>query len=286
MYTRVGYVINRKIFAARNPSKKNSKMMESVKNKARDSKNRRTAQQKGRVRVWVDVNNLFAEKKSSVRTANDHAIDILDALIAADPERSEFQLELSRAYQDRVRIHRDGKDRALVRNAFQKAKSILEALTAKHPTNPAYPFELGDMLLNLDRANLGISTYGAALKVARELREKWPTVGEYQALYANSLVRGVVSKLNSVPSKRLEEPLRIYRQLIEEYPAYYAYKINFAQYLILFATVNARAGNTEQAAELFSEAEACLDSISQGESEDALVIRIRAELQAARNINK
>lgn len=286
MYTRVGYVINRKIFAARNPSRQNGQMMKSGKNNARDSKNRRTGQQKGRVRVWVDVNNLFAEKKASVRTANDHAIEILDALIAADSERSEFQLELSRAYQDRVRIHRDGKDRALVRNAFQKAKSILEALTAKHPTNPAYPFELGDMLLNLDRANLGISTYGAALKVARELREKWPSVGEYQALYANSLVRGVVSKLNSIPSKRLEEPLRIYRQLIEEYPAYYAYKINFAQYLILFATVNARAGNAEPAAELFSEAEACLDSISQGESEDALVVRIRAELQAARNINK
>ncbi len=286
MYTRVGYVINRKIFAARNPPKQNSQLMKTDKNKARDSKNRRTAQQKGRVRVWVDVNNLFAEKKSAVRTANDHAIEILDALIAADSERSEFQLELSRAYQDRVRIHRDGKDRALVRNAFQKAKSILEALTEKHPNNPAYPFELGDMLLNLDRANLGISTYGAALKVARELRAKWPSVGEYQALYANSLVRGVVSKLNSVPSKRLEEPLRIYRQLIEEYPAYYAYKINFAQYLILFATVNARAGNVEQAAELFSEAEACLDSISQGESEDALIIRIRAELQAAKSINK
>lgn len=295
MYTRVGYVINRKIFAARNPPNSNSQPKAkaassanegNANNKSRFAKNRRANQQKGRVRIWVDVNNLFAEKKSAVRIANDRAIEILDALIADDSERSEFQLELSRAYQDRVRIHRDGKDRALVRSAFQKAKSILEDLTAKHPNNPAYPFELGDMLLNLDRANLGIATYGAALKVARELRQKWPTVGEYRALYANSLVRGVVSKLNTVAPKRLEEPLRIYRQLIDEYPAYYAYKINFAQYLILVATVSSRVGDSDQANELFEEAEACLNSISPNESEDALIIRIRAELRAARNLNK
>ena len=170
--------------------------------------------------------------------------------------------------------------------AFEEAKKILEKLVDKHPNNPAYRFELADLLCNLEKTKYSFSNPVAAARVAKELVDKWPTVSEYQALYANAQARSVIQRLDNRPSnrKRLEDSVGIYRELVSKYPDYFAYKINFSQYLIILATQYALAGESDKAESFFLEAESCLETMESDEENGALIKSINAELKAARTV--
>lgn len=277
MYTRVGYVINRRIIISQ--PHRNAKTANRT-----DPKSRMRKSPGKRQKVWVTINNLYAEKKTRIRRANENAIRILLELIEKNPENSTYQLELSRAYQDRVRINRQARDQKIAAHAFEQAKKILETLVEKHPNNPAYRFELADLLCNLEKTPKSFSNPAAAARVAKELVEKWPSVSEYQALYANAQARSVIQRLRDNPAnrKRLEECVNIYRELVFKYPDYYAYKINFVQYLIILATQYSATQEPKISQQLFDEAETCLKSMETEDENDALIATIQAELLAAR----
>lgn len=278
MYTRVGYVVNQR--AITNPPPKNPKAT------VNRSKTKKPTWRRNK--AWITINNLYAEKKKDIREANRLAIDILLKLIKDDPDNSKFQLELSRAYQDRVRISRQAKDQTIASQAFVSAQEILEQLVEKHPNNPAYRFELADLLCNLEKTGNGYSNPYAAARVAKELVDKWPSISEYQALYANAQARAVIQRLDSRPAsrKRLEDSVGIYRELVAKYPDYYAYKINFSQYLIILASQYALAGEVEQSEQLFLEAESCLESMRTEDGDDELIKRISSEINAARQLTE
>ena len=275
MYTRVGYVINRQVIA---------KTQQPTAGKGNPAEKKTRKPYPRRKKVFVAINNRDAGKKNLVRRANEKAIELLLGLIERAPENSTYQLELSRAYQDRVRIHRTSKDQRIAASSFEKAKRILEELVEKHPNNPAYRFELADFLCNLERTRNSPTNPVTAARVARELVEKWPTVSEYQALYANAQARGTIQRLSVSPvnRKKLEESVNIYRELVAKYPAYYAYKVNFSQYLVILAAQYTLSDDTEKSMAFLQEAEDCLLSITEDGEDDVLVQRIFAELNLAR----
>ena len=282
MYTRVGYVVNRRInlpqknqnrnFKSREPNPKN--------NRTRNKPNKPATK---RQKVWVTINNLYAEKKVQIRSANRNAIEILTKLIEQDDENSTYQLELSRAYQNSVRINRYAKDQKSVEFAFKQAIEILTELAKKHENNPAYQFELADLYCNLEKSKTGMNLAGRAFSVARELKDKWPSVSEYQALYAQVLARNAMVRA-PINKRRLEESVGIFRELVNKYPDYYAYKINFSQYVVILATQYAIGNepNLELARQLFGEAEVCLKSMESDGDNDELIKRIARELELAK----
>lgn len=275
MYSRVGYVINRRILSANANPRTRARTQNSNKNRKSQVK---------RQKVWVPINNLDKKKRTLVKRANEDAIRILLNLIEVDQDNSTYQLELSRAYQDRVRINRAARDQKMVINAFTQANRILENLVEKHPHNPAYRFELADFLCNLERSRNSFANPYAAARVAKELVENWPSVSEYQALYANAQARSAIQRLNgSMPvRKRLEDSVNIYRELVAKYPAYYAYKINLTQYLVILATQYSQASEFAVADRLFDEAQDYLQSIESDSEDDPLIRSITSELAVAR----
>ncbi len=287
MYTRVGYVLNRRTFttgAARKFEKSSPKKEKPVMDSRPKSPNRKSGSVSRRQRTWINLSSLFAEKKSDVKKANVESIKLLLKLSEQDENNSQVLLELSRAFQERVRINRYAKDQRAIVEAFDEAKKILERLMAEYPNNPAYQFELADLHCNLQRNNnrpLGANT---AIKLARDLAQKWPGVSEYQALYANALARSAISRFDNQPLavKRLEDAIDIYRRLIENFPDHYVYKINFSQYLSLLGAKISELGDLEKAGGVFDEATNCLSGIVAENGSDTLITRILADVTAAR----
>lgn len=276
MYTRVGYVIHRQAIPSRPPRdvrgrSSNSWLFGRPPNRARPE----------RPRFKVSTDRLDARKRKEIREANEQALEILSELIESDADHSSYQLELSRAFQDRVRLNRRTRT---AREAFEKAKSILEDLVDKHPGNPAYRFELADLLCHLEKSGAGDSNPYAATRVARELVDSWPNVSEYQALYADAQARTAMQRSPEKPGnrRRLEASVDIYRELVSRYPDYFAYKINFSQYLIFLGSQYAASDQPDRAEPFFLEAEACLESLQADGGNDSIIGTVTAELTKAR----
>ena len=136
----------------------------------------------------------------------------------------------------------------------------------------------------MQRGRNSIANPTAAAKVAKELAEKWPSISEYQALYADAQARSAILRSSNSGSahKRLQDSVNIYRELVAKYPAYYAYKINFTQYLVILATQYSQTGESSTADAFFDEAQNCLQTMEADGENDVLIQRIAAELAAAK----
>ena len=133
---------------------------------------------------------------------NGRAVGILEELVASDPQSADFRMLLAGAYCGRPPFLLHGSNLDRVRDGYDRAIDLLEALVAEHPTVPRYRFELSNVYslvhlwkpgpwrtqrptsAELQQAEKRLRR---ALALCRELTQQHPAVPDYSDALALNL---------------------------------------------------------------------------------------------------
>ena len=152
------------------------------------------------------------DRNNEATENNRKAVEILEKLIAENPENSSYRLAMAHCQRDRyflsARNHRDEADQAR-----KEASRILEALVASAPHNPDYLYELAETYIMPSRPARGVASPAddkkqlqRAVEIGKDLIARYPTSPEYRALLARCYVRvAAVSRSAAALAKAEDE---------------------------------------------------------------------------------
>lgn len=158
------------------------------------------------------------------------AFELLESLIAEDPDNAQYRLALAHCYRNCLPLVRRGGSLEKTSQALLASVHLLEQLVHDFPDTPQFQFELADVL-SIDASALHDCEFGRARRqrleraeaIARHLNSSYPNQPEYKALYANALHRlGLIryqQEQEEVALRHLSEAVGQYEELLDRFPA-------------------------------------------------------------------
>lgn len=213
-----------------------------------------------RQRAWDEQRQQVQEHfpKESIN----RAIDLLEGLVARNPDEAEYQLSLAQAY--RVQMVRGYWDREDSSAPAAHALEILSDLKEQFPNDPRYLYELADTLCTSVRRQRDLDPDEESARVVRArqicelLTHRYPHEPSYLALaaVADRRLASIDRKSGRLEDaeSRCEEAAETYRGLTERFPSVSLYFIGRAQTLSELAETLREAGEQDRALEESTEA--------------------------------
>ncbi len=174
---------------------------------------------------------------------NTKAVEILQKLLAENPENPGYRLAMAHCQRDRyflsARSHRDEADQAR-----KEAVGILESLVAGAPHNPDYLYELAETYIMPSRPARGATPPAddkkqlqQAVEIGKDLIARYPTAPEYRALLARCYVRVASADALAEAENDLSKAVDLEKKLAVEFASVASYRFSLVRSLHQLAGV-------------------------------------------------
>ena len=191
---------------------------------------------------------------------NAEALSLLKTLVAESPENIPYKLVLARALKDETRIAKLSNDLPRADDAMMRSVEILEVLCKSHPESSAFKFELADTLgTSIGMRPVDMQHANRSLAICEQILQESPSVPEYLALKASSLVKiGSITQFKGGSNQKAEEffieAVQIQKGLVNRYPDVALYTVSLGLYLRQLGDVQLSMKKPEKAKEYFNQA--------------------------------
>jgi len=170
------------------------------------------------------------------------ALDILNDLLASDPQNPQYRLAAAQSYRNLMvgRWHVGNHDSD--HDARKESVRILEELVSDFPTNPDYAYELAETYAMTEPGRPGIASHPDAVKrfakaveIGTDLVERFPNVPEYAASLARAhlgMARFLVGTgARDQVNEHFDRAIKIERSLATSFPSVPNYRISYSRTL-------------------------------------------------------
>lgn len=203
---------------------------------------------------------IASRRRAENLAANARAREILDELLAEQPNNMEYRLAFVRSLRDQARLARQSQNNETADRALNDAIGRLEGLANDLPDSPVFKYELADTLCTSlpSQSETEAQRIQQAIQICAGLVGTWPNVPQYRALLGNALSRvaQAESKADQETAARITftKSLAVYRRLVTEFPSVALYVIKLGQTCEQLAQLEKQAGNADAARKLVDEA--------------------------------
>jgi serine/threonine protein kinase len=207
-----------------------------------------------------------------METTRRDARDLLEQLIAEDPNNSDYQLELARSLLADASARSRSQESNNPMADLEEAIAILQGLAKNEPGNPDYQFQLADAMAlsspetrRYESPDEAAARFSRSIEIARKLQNQFPNAPEYDILMANSLrqLSGIQNDQEKLSESQasVDEAVSILRRLNEVWPGHVIYRLSLARALHHSAMLERRLKNSELSLLLLDEAVGLFDDV-------------------------
>ena len=199
--------------------------------------------------------------------AHDRSIELLESLLADEPDNAAYALALARARAAAAKTARLGRNAGRARRQRELAIEAFEALNREYPEAAAFRFELADLLAAGATSNAeGRRDLLRAARLCRDLVNDHPDQLAYQSLDAAVRTRIAALQLVGGHPRRaeatLQDVIETQKAIVASQPDVMLHQMMLAQSYRNLAEFELRWGETERARDHFDRAIALVEKMA------------------------